>query len=48
MCEMILTGLIMGRVNVGPDVYVIQGFDYEGNFIECEMILTPIENEINF
>ena len=48
MCELLLSMIIVGFVNVGPDTYIIQGQDMEGNYIECEMVLTPIENEINF
>lgn len=48
MCEMLLTSLIIGFMHVGPDTYLVQGQDLEGNVIECEMIIRPKENEINF
>ena len=47
MCEMLLSMLIVGFVNVGPDTYLVQGQDMEGNVIECEMIVVPKENGIN-
>ena len=47
MCEMLLSVLIIGFVNVGPDVYLVQGQDMEGNIIECEMIIRPKKNDIN-
>ena len=47
MCEMILTSLIVGFVNVGPDKYVIQGLSPNGKVIECEMILRPMKNDRN-
>ena len=47
MCEMLLTSLIVGFVNVGPDVYLVQGQDLDGNIIECEMIVRPKENDKN-
>ena len=48
MCELLLSSLIVGFVNVGPDLYLVQGQDLEGNIIECEMIVVPKENNINF
>lgn len=48
MCEMLLSMVIVGFVNVGPDTYLVQGQDLEGNVVECEMILRPKENDINF
>ena len=48
MCELLLTSLIVGFVNVGPDTYVVQGQDIQGNFVECVMVITPKENDINF
>ena len=48
MCELLLSSLIVGFVNVGPDLYLVQGQDLEGNIIECEMIIVPKENDINF
>lgn len=48
MCELILTSLIVGFVNVGPNHYVVQAQDMEGNIVECEVVVTPKENEINF
>ena len=48
MCEMLLSMLIVGFVNVGPDTYLVQGQDLDGNIVECEMIVVPKENNINF
>ena len=48
MCELLLTSLIVGFVNVGPDTYLVQGQDFEGNVVECVMVITPKENDINF
>ena len=48
MCEMLLSLMIVGFVNVGPDTYLVQGQDLEGNVIECEMVIRPKENDINF
>ena len=48
MCEMLLSMVIVGFVNVGPDTYLVQGQDLEGNIIECEIIIRPKENDINF
>ena len=48
MCELLLSMIIVGFVNVAPDTYIIQGQDMEGNVIECEMTIFPKENEINF
>ena len=48
MCEMLLSMLIVGFVNVGPDTYLVQGQDMDGNIVECEMIVIPKENNINF
>ncbi len=48
MCELLLTSLIVGFVNVGPDTYLVQGHDSEGNTVECVMVITPKENDINF
>lgn len=47
MCELLLTSLIIGFMHVGPDTYLVQGQDLEGNVIECEMIVTPLENDEN-
>lgn len=48
MCELLLSMVIVGFVNVGPDVYLVQGQDLEGSIIECEIIIRPKENDINF
>ena len=48
MCEALLSMLIVGFVNVGPDIYLVQGQDLDGNIMECEMIIVPKENKINF
>ena len=48
MCELLLSMFIVGFVNTGPDTYLVQGQDMEGNVIECEMIVVPKENNINF
>jgi len=48
MCELLLTSLIVGFVNVGPDTYLVQGQDSEGNVVECVMHITPIKNDIIF
>ena len=48
MCEMLLSMVIVGFVNVGPDTYLVQGQDLEGNVIECEMVIRPKENDRNF
>ena len=48
MCELLLTSLIVGFVNVGPDTYLVQGKDSEGNVVECVMHITPIKNDIIF
>lgn len=47
MCEMLLSMVIVGFMNVGPDTYLVQGQDLEGNVVECEMIVTPKENDKN-
>lgn len=47
MCELILSSLIIGFVNVGPDKYLVQGLSSEGKVLECEMILRPIKNDKN-
>ena len=47
MCEMLLSMVIVGFVNVGPDTYLVHGQDLEGNVIECEMIIRPKENDKN-
>lgn len=47
MCETLLTMLIVGFVNVGPDTYLVQGQDMNGNITECEMIIVPKENDKN-
>ena len=48
MCEMLLSMLIVGFVNVGPDTYLVQGQDLDGNVLECEMVIVLKENDINF
>ena len=48
MCELLLTSLIVGFVNVGPDTYLVQGQDFEGNVVEYVMVITPKGNDINF
>ena len=48
MCELLLNMLIVGFVNIGPGTYLVQGLDMDGNVIECEMIVVPKENDINF
>ena len=48
MCELILTSLIVGFVNVGPDRYLVQAQDLDGNIVECVIVVTPKENDINF
>ena len=48
MCELLLTSLIVGFVNVGPDTYLVQGQDSKGNVVECVMHITPIKNDIIF
>ena len=48
MCEALLSMLIVGFVNVGPDTYLVQGQDLDGNVMECVMVITPKENDINF
>lgn len=48
MCELLLTSLIVGFVNVGPNTYLVQGHDLDGNIVECVMVITPKENKINF
>ena len=48
MCEWILTGLIVGFVNIGPNIYLVQGLDVDGNVLECVMEFSPKENNINF
>lgn len=47
MCELILSSLVIGFVNVGPDKYLVQGLSSEGKVLECEMILRPIKNDKN-
>jgi len=48
MCELLFSMLIVGFVNVGPDTYLVQGQDLDGNIVECEFTIVPIENKINF
>ena len=48
MCEMLLSMVIVGFVNVGPDTYLVQGQDLEGNVIECEIVIRPKEFDRNF
>ena len=47
MCEWILSSLIIGFVNVGPGIYVVQGFDKDNDVQECVIQTLPKENEIN-
>ena len=47
MCEWILTSMIIGFVNVGPGVYVVQGFNKDHNVQECVIEAFPKENDIN-
>ena len=47
MCELILSSLIVGFVNVGPDKFVVQGLSSDGKVLECEMILRPMKNDRN-
>jgi hypothetical protein len=39
MCEYIFSMVIVGLVNVAPDVYVIQAFDYDNRLIECSFVV---------
>jgi hypothetical protein len=39
MCEYIFSMLIVGLVNVAPDVYVVQAFDHDNRLIECAFIV---------
>ena len=48
MCEWILSSVIIGFVNVGPGIYVVQGFDRDNNVQECVIQAFPNKNGINF
>ena len=39
MCEYIFSMLIVGLVNVGPDVYVVQALDRDNMLVECAFIV---------
>ena len=45
MCEVLLSMMIVGFVKVGPDSYLVQGQDLEGNVLECEMIIRPKDRD---
>ena len=47
MCEMILSSVIVGFVNVGPNRYVVQGLSPYGTVLECELFMRPIKNDKN-
>ena len=47
MCELLLTSVIVGFVNVGPNKYVVQGLSPDGKVLECEMLLRPKKNDRN-
>ena len=48
MCELILSSLIVGFVNVGPDRYLVQAQNLDRSIVECEIVVTLKENDINF
>lgn len=39
MCEYVFSLLIVGLVNVGPDVYVVQALDHDNSLVECAFIV---------
>jgi hypothetical protein len=39
MCEYIFSMMIVGLVNVSPDVYVIQALDYDNTLVECSIVI---------
>lgn len=39
MCEYVFSMLIVGLVNVGPDVYVVQALDRDNSLVECAFIV---------
>ena len=39
MCEYVFSMLIVGLVNVAPDVYVIQALDHDNKILECAFVL---------
>ena len=39
MCEYIFSMMIVGLVNVAPNVYVIQALDHDYKVIECSFVL---------
>jgi hypothetical protein len=47
MCEWILGSLIIGFVNVGPGIYLVQGLDSNQKVQECVIRTTPIKNDRN-
>ena len=48
MCEWILSSVIIGFVNIGPGIYLIQGLDKGNNVRECVIQAFPKKNDINF
>tara|TARA_Y100000813_G_scaffold184846_1_gene156242 strand:+ start:3874 stop:4035 length:162 start_codon:yes stop_codon:yes gene_type:complete len=39
MCEYVFSMLIVGLVNVAPDVYVIQALDHDKKLVECAFLI---------
>ena len=39
MCEYVFSMVIVGLVNVAPDVYVIQALDHDKKLLECPFLL---------
>jgi len=41
MCELILSGLIVGFVNVGPGEYLVQSMNADDVILECVIEIDP-------
>lgn len=48
MCEWILGSLIIGFVNVGPGIYLVQGLDSEQKVQECVIRAIPMKKQHKF
>ena len=48
MCEWILSSLIIGFVNVGPGIYLVQGLDSQQKVQECVIRAIPMKKQHKF
>ena len=39
MCEYVFSMLIVGLVNVAPDVFIIQALDHDKKLVECAFLI---------